>query len=848
MRFALLLLSALGTTATEPTPITLLSRRVATDGAPQLHEAHGWAGRVHLLARVVDGPRRGHAVSALGPRAYVVSLELAALAEARSGELPAGIGWLGGIEPRDRTAATLWSVLDGSDDAPQDVLLRPFRDVDLVTFESTLAGLAPGARCDPLRQCVATLDGDTLRTLAAWDPVAWIEPHPGPTVPTLDGVARALGVDQVRPATGDPPTYELAGHGVIAALFDPDCVDAEHPDLAGRVLREATGTGCSHATQCGGALGGSGVGTQQVYDGWDAYRWAGMAPEVAIAFYQTSSMPTVTLGDQIVDSVETYGAMLGSFSFRQGTGGDYASDAASLDHYLHNGDGELPWAMPFFWATANEASAEGYHSLADYASAKNLVAVGATNANDDSLADFSSMGPTADGRLKPDVMAPGCYDTMNVDVQVDEVRVLGDGEEVLAWGFDTDGDAEGWTAMHDLSGWEVAGGLLHSSVVGRDPYMHGPEVSEDSTALDTVELSFHAGSVTAGQIFWQNSGGGWAEERHLDFFMPGTGEVETVEIDLSDHENWSGTFTQLRLDPAVLGVTVPDEGPTYVANCGTSLAAPAVAGVAALMLEAWFELRPGEAHGPIPAVYRATLTATATDMVGEGDGTNPDLDGPTPYPEGPDYATGWGLVYAPGAVAAFQDHRDDDPRYLVGELSEESHSWSFELELPVNAEELRVMLAWDDLPGEPMATQALQNDLDLLVVGPEETTHAPWVLDPDEPTDPATTGTNTLDNLEGVSVHAAEAGTYTVQVTASRLVEGAQTFALVAAADGWPLALPAPEIVDTGLDSPPLDTGGDTGAEDPGRCGCSSGTESSAPWALLALLTFTTAARRRRRS
>ncbi len=840
------------TLADEParTAITLRSRTVQTTKTHDLLDATPWHDRVHLLAKLSSSHdvrlSEARTVSALGGRGFVVSLDEDRLVEARDGgPLPRGVAWLGEIQPRDRTDPALWPALDGRADEPRALHLRPFRDVDIGAFEEALTIHAPEARCDPLRLCVLEADGRTLRDLAGWDPVAWIEPDPGPPVPTLDGVARALGVDEVRPATGDPPQYDLSGRGVVAALFDPDCVDADHPDLAGRVLRDASGSGCSHATQCGGALGGSGAGTREVYADWEAYRWTGMAPEVEIAFYQTSSSAVITLGSQIVNSVEEYGAMLGSFSFRQGTGGDYNSDAASLDFYLHNGEGDLPWAMPFFWATANEASAEGYHSLADYVSAKNVIAVGATNANDDSLADFSSMGPTADGRLKPDVMAPGCYDTMNVDVEVDEVRVLGDGEEALAWRFDTDGDAEGWAAMNDLEGFDVSDGLLQTTVTGRDPYMHGPEVSEDSALLDTVELSFSASTVTLGQIFWQNSGGGWDEERHLDFFMPGTGEIETVDVDVSSHENWAGTFTQLRFDPAVLGVTVPDEGPTYVANCGTSLAAPAVAGVAALMLEAWFDNHAGEDHGPIPAVYRALLTATATDMVGEGDGTNPDLGGPTPYAEGPDYATGWGLVHAPGAVAGFGEHRAEDPRYLVDEVTAEEPIWSAEVDVPSGGAELRVMLAWDDLPGESMAEPVLQNDLDLVLLGPEGTTWEPWILDPDEPTAAASTGTNTLDNLEGVSVWAPAAGIYTVQVTASRLVDSAQAFALVAIMDGWALPLPAQATSDTGLDSSPPGETGDTGTEKPGGCGCTSSAPRAAFWFLLPLAIIPTRRRSR---
>ncbi len=845
MRSSLALLLALAPhayAAEPPTSIGLHSRTVPTHAPPSLDPMAPWRGRAHLLARLEQpfGSRleQARAVSALGGDAFVISVDLPAIAAAQRGEIGAGVVWLSAIQPQDRVDASLWAALS-SDQAVGELQLHPFRDVDPDAFAQALSERVPGARCDAAGACRLTADGPLLRQLAAWDPVAWIQPWGGPPVATLSGVAQALGVDQVRPPSGEPPSYAISGAGVVAALIDPDCVDETHPDLAGRVLRSTDSGSCSHATQCGGVLGGSGAATQQVYADWDPYRWAGMAPEVQIAFYQTSASSVFTLDDQIVDAVESYGAQLGSFSFRQGTGGDYNSDAAAIDRLIHNGGGELPRAIPFFWATANEAAVEGYHSLADYASAKNLVAVGATNANDDSLADFSSMGPTADGRLKPDVMAPGCYDTLGVDVEVDRVRVLGGGEAAFDWSFDADGDDEGWAPMHDLEAFEVSGGSLHTTVTGRDPYMHGPEVLADSADLDTVELTFHAGTVIAGQIFWQNSGGGWAEERHLDFHMPGTAELRTVELDVASHENWTGDFTQLRLDPAVLGVTVPEQGPTYVGSCGTSLAAPAVAGVAALMIDAWQQTKPDQPL-PSPAVYKAVLTATATDLIGLGSGVNPDLDAPTPSHEGPDYATGWGLVWAPGAVAAFEEHQPEDPRFRTGTVQADVTSWSMELQVPSGGSELRVMLAWDDLPGETMATQALQNDLELRLLDPEGGEHLPWVLDPDDPSAAATTGANSRDNLEGVSIFDPTAGTWTVRVSAVRLVEGSQDFAITAALDGWPTALPAPPSEDTGLDSPPPS---DTDEEEPGGCGCDgSGTGG----ALLAMLGLWAGSLRRR--
>jgi len=74
--------------------------------------------------------------------------------------------------------------------------------------------------------------------------------------------------------------------------------------------------------------------------------------------------------------------------------------------------------VPFrlVWANGNErqgsrCDVEGfgdYYSIAPPAGAKNHLAIGALNSNNDSMTSFSSWGPTDDGRMKPDFSAPGC--------------------------------------------------------------------------------------------------------------------------------------------------------------------------------------------------------------------------------------------------------------------------------------------------------------------------------------------------------------------------------------------------------------------------------------------------------
>ncbi len=795
--------------------LSLRARVVQPEGHLEVTRAQPWQGRVHLMALLdtpaVLGLRR---LSALGGGGYLVSVDAEDLVGwGRSGELPLGVVWLGSLEPMDRLDPRLPT---GSTQSDLAVRVRPFRDVDFPSFEAELQRFG-AVRCDPgLRLCDLRVDADGLAALSELDPVSWVQPAPEEPVPVLDGVVAALGVDQVRPGDGgDPPRYDLSGEGVTVGIWDPDRPEEDHPDFADRIVRAPTmGGGYSHATQCAGALGGTGLASEDVYEGWGPYRWVGVAPGVEFAFF-LSAHPFQTFSSQLEEAVNDIGVELASFSYRAGVGGFYDGSAAALDDVVAGDVEDLDRAIPLFWATANEGDGDGYFSLADYAAAKNVIAVGASNANDDTLADFSSMGPTADGRIKPDVLAPGCYDSLAPEVFIDSIRA---GDAYL-WTFEVDGDTEGWEAVNDLETVTVEGGLLHTQVTGRDPHMHGPVLDVSTDDVDEVEIVFHASGSTTGQLFWKTQDGDWSEDRHVDFFMPGRSELTSITLDLSDHEAWTGQLLQIRLDPAVLGVTVPEKGKTYVANCGTSLAAPAVAGVAALMLEAWRRGHPDDPETPPPALYRAALVATALDLVGEGSGVNPDLGTPTPCYEGPDYGCGHGLVQAPGAVAVFGDDTPEEPRYLVDEVTTESADFEVELEVGEGVGLLRVVLAWDDPSGEPLATIVLQDDLDGTLVDPTGGTHEPWILDPDAPDQAATRGPNDVDNLESIEVADPDPGTWMVRVAVGRLVSEERAFALVATADGEPLTFP-------GSVSEEPDEEDDTGAgpgDVPTGCSCGSG-------------------------
>jgi subtilase family protein/GEVED domain-containing protein/type IX secretion system substrate protein len=90
---------------------------------------------------------------------------------------------------------------------------------------------------------------------------------------------------------------------------------------------------------------------------------------------------------------------------------------AGTDYYRYNAQGSLynAGARPAFGTAASISSNAGYMTLPTYSNAKNIATVGAvlpipggySKPSDVVLASFSSLGPTGDGRIKPDFVADG---------------------------------------------------------------------------------------------------------------------------------------------------------------------------------------------------------------------------------------------------------------------------------------------------------------------------------------------------------------------------------------------------------------------------------------------------------
>ncbi len=183
----------------------------------------------------------------------------------------------------------------------------------------------------------------------------------------------------------------------------------------------------------------------------------------------------------------------------------------------------------------------------------------------------------------------------------------------------------------------------------------------------------------------------------------------------------------------------------YQRISGTSMAAPAVTGTAALLVQQ-FRMRAGET--PWPSTLKALLIHSARDLCCTDGGDTSDADTP-----GPDYAYGFGALDTREAVDLLRDARGAVVIQAPGfagsgscptapalacdyDADASADDDTYPVELPEGLASFRTTLVWDDLPQAALLRRhapALRNDLDLYLIAPGGAVHRPWRLDRTSP-------------------------------------------------------------------------------------------------------------------
>ena len=281
-------------------------------------------------------------------------------------------------------------------------------DVDTSMLEDHLYGVgAEFVHCDIYLCQVIGLDAAWLPALTRDHRLLFVEGHD--SIGIVNNYARSISTID---ATLNNHNGGLDGTGEVGALSDSG-LDQDHGDFNNRIRgvyhqfgpdNSAADAHSGHGTHVAGTMFGDGNGDSST---------RGVAPNATFHFYQLEHDPSGQLArwgslyDMFRDSHQKNAHVQSNSWGAQSSWGQYTSDSRSADSFMNDYDDFL-----VLFAAGNEGS-QGSQSIAPPATAKNVLTVGASTTgrpgttSAGQVASFSSIGPTADGRIKPDLVAPG---------------------------------------------------------------------------------------------------------------------------------------------------------------------------------------------------------------------------------------------------------------------------------------------------------------------------------------------------------------------------------------------------------------------------------------------------------
>jgi hypothetical protein len=223
-------------------------------------------------------------------------------------------------------------------------------------------------------------------------------------------------------------TVGFDGSGVVWSITDTG-VDYQHPDLNTRIVGGHDYPGCTpvagepgndcgggHGTHVSGIVGGD--ATAGFSDPQGFKYGFGIAP--GVSFFAQNSVdnggPWPPAGGwQEHSKWAVLGGAVGgnqSWTTGEGTAHGYQASERTHDIMVHDGNFDTPSvAEPYFQVFSAGNSGPGSMTLTSPKEAKNIITVASSSnyrvGNIDTISTFSSRGPAVDGRIKPDITAPG---------------------------------------------------------------------------------------------------------------------------------------------------------------------------------------------------------------------------------------------------------------------------------------------------------------------------------------------------------------------------------------------------------------------------------------------------------
>jgi serine protease AprX len=292
-----------------------------------------------------------------------------------------------------------------------------------------------------LRQGVilrGSLDAAQLPALAQSSSVLWIEPAPKRKL-VDEAASKIVGGDDGNAAT---PTltqqWGFTGSNVTVCVADTglDSGDTNtmHPDLFGRVtgfkyygsLTDGS-DGYGHGTHVAGIVAGNAATGETDPDTGQFYGLgvaSGAKLFVERIFDENANEVSPAPSDATLaqDAVRA-GAQIGANSWGNDVQGAYDLDAAAFDELVRDADASTPGDQPYILEFSAGNAGPDSETMDSPATGKNVLATGASENvtgtlaatyglyadGPNTMADFSSRGPCEDGRIKPDLVAPGTW-------------------------------------------------------------------------------------------------------------------------------------------------------------------------------------------------------------------------------------------------------------------------------------------------------------------------------------------------------------------------------------------------------------------------------------------------------